>query len=141
MLVLALDSHASHTVYVIVQKAGVAAVTHVLFGSGGAVLQPGLPLHSGHWQSHVMVLFVAKQSTHCAQVIVQVVGIATCRQDGVGGPLTVTQPGVPLMAGHVVGGGDVDEPLDELVVSLLVGSVDVDVDVSEVDAVDVSVVF
>jgi hypothetical protein len=102
VLVLVLISHASHLLYVSVQEVGVDAVTHVFVGSGGMVLQPGLPLHSGHWQSQDMVLFWGLQSTHWLYVIVQDVGVATSRHDGVGGE-TVLQPGLPSTDGHVVG--------------------------------------
>jgi hypothetical protein len=103
VLVIVFNSHASHLLYVRVQLVGVEAVTQVVVGGGGIVLQPGLPLHSGHWQSQVMVLFWGLQSTHWLYVIVHDVGVATWRQDGVGGD-TVLQPGVPSTGGHVVVG-------------------------------------
>ena len=97
-----MSSHALHAVKVSVQFVGAAAVTHVLVGGAGVVLHPGFPLHSGHWQSHESVLSASWQSTHWLYFMVHDVGVATCRQDGVGG-LMVMQPGLPLTAGHVPG--------------------------------------
>lgn len=119
---MGLSSHALHAVKVIVQFVGVAAVTHVLVGGAGVVLHPGFPLHSGHWQSHENSLSASLQSTHWLYFMVHDVGVATCRQEGVGG-LMVMQPGLPPTAGHVAGSVVVDAELSVEVTEVMVVSV------------------